>query len=112
MSHLTGQQRSLVAIGASLGSNCIPCVKFHIRKGQQAGLTDLMIGEALEVAESVRQVPARNVREAAGAAVRTRGEEAFKPRGRGSCGIGDDAPDSHEASGSPCCGPEVGDERA
>ena len=31
MSHLNAQQRELVAIGASLASSCIPCIKFHVR---------------------------------------------------------------------------------
>jgi len=106
MSHLTEQQRSLVAIGASLTCNCIPCVKFHIKKGLQVGLTDLMIGEAVETAESVRQVPARNVRDAAVAALQAAGGQAPGAKAEGTCGTGDDAPVANEMSASPCCGRE------
>jgi len=105
MSYLTVQQRSLVAIGASLASNCIPCIKFHIQKGLQTGLTELMIEEAVETAESVRQVPVRNVLEAADAVLRA---GVAKPRGESSCGGGDEDPVSKRESGSPCCGPEAG----
>lgn len=106
MSHLTVEQRSLVAIGASLASNCIPCVKFHIQKGLQAGLTDLMIREAVETAESVRQVPARNVREAAAASLQAAGGQA--PGTSSACGTRDAAPVTNETSVSPCCGQESG----
>lgn len=107
MSHLTLRQRELVAIGASLASNCIPCVRFHVQKSLDAGLTDLMIGEAIEIAESVRRVPARNVREAARAALGTGHQRASRARAEGSCGARDDAPVSNETSDSPCCGPEA-----
>ena len=52
-------------VGASLASNCIPCINYHIQKGREAGLPDEAIGEAIEVADAVRQVPARKVKEAA-----------------------------------------------
>lgn len=108
MSHLTVQQRSLVAIGASLASNCIPCVKFHIQKGLQAGLTGLMIGEAVETAESVRQVPARNVREAADAALQAAAGQTPRTTAKGACGAQEDASVASGTSVTPCCGKEPG----
>jgi AhpD family alkylhydroperoxidase len=108
MSHLTVQQRSLVAIGASLASNCIPCVKFHVQRGLQAGLSIRMIGEALTTAESVRRVPARHVREAADAALRTGHEQGPELETEKPCGAGEDASVLNEPSDSPCCGPESG----
>lgn len=60
MDQLSLRERELVAIGAALGSNCIPCIELHIPTARQAGLTDAQISEAIELADKVRQVPARN----------------------------------------------------
>lgn len=65
MNQLNNAERALVALGAALGSNCVPCVQVHVPAARLAGLTDTQISEALEVADQVRQVPARNVLEAA-----------------------------------------------
>ena len=108
MSHLTAQQRELVAIGASLASNCIPCIKFHVRKGRETGLTDEVIGDAIEVAEAVRQVPARKVREAATAALGRDSMGVPSAKDKPACGGVDDAPESTGTAGSPCCGPGAG----
>jgi 4-carboxymuconolactone decarboxylase len=65
MSELTSRERELVTLGAAMGSNCVPCVEYHIRESQRTGLTDVEISAAIELADKVRQVPARKVREAA-----------------------------------------------
>lgn len=65
MDKLSPTERELVAIGASLASNCIPCVAYHLAKARKAGLSETQISEAIEVADSVRQVPARAVLDAA-----------------------------------------------
>ena len=65
MSDLTPRERELVALGAAMGSNCVPCVEYHIRESQTAGLTDVEIRAAIEYADKIRQVPARKVLEAA-----------------------------------------------
>jgi 4-carboxymuconolactone decarboxylase len=65
MSELTPRERELVALGAAMGSNCVPCVEYHTRESQRVGLTDLEIRSALEYADKIRQVPARKVLEAA-----------------------------------------------
>ena len=107
MSHLTVQQSELAAIGASLASNCIPCIKYHVRKGREAGLTDEEIAEAIEVADAVRKVPARKVREAARASLG--GESPRGPAAEGSaCRSAPAAPDSSGTGESPCCGPGGG----
>lgn len=61
MNQLTAAERALVALGAALGSNCVPCVQAQVPAGREAGLTDGQIGEALEVADQIRRVPARDV---------------------------------------------------
>jgi len=108
MSHLTLQQRELSAIGASLASNCIPCIKYHVQKGREAGLTDEQIEEAIEVADAVRQVPFRKVREAARAALGHDSPRAAAAGGQPACGGAPDVSRSQGAVSSPCCGPGVG----
>ena len=65
MPNLSNSQRELVAIGAAIGSNCVPCIQHHIPEARKAGLTDDQIRTAVRLADKVRQVPARNVLKAA-----------------------------------------------
>jgi 4-carboxymuconolactone decarboxylase len=65
MFELTSRDQELVAIGAALASNCIPCVERVIPRARSAGLTDEAIRAAIRHADAVRQVPARAVLEAA-----------------------------------------------
>lgn len=65
MPELTSIERELVALGAALGSNCVPCIEYHIPEARKAGLCDRKIAEAVELADKVRQVPARKVLAAA-----------------------------------------------
>ena len=65
MDNLTHSQRELVALGAALGSNCVPCIEYHIPEARKAGLSDPQIQEAVQLADRVRQVPARKVLAAA-----------------------------------------------
>lgn len=62
---LSARERECVAIGAALGSNCIPCVEFHIPVARKAGITDAEILEAVRIADRVRKVPAAKVMAAA-----------------------------------------------
>jgi AhpD family alkylhydroperoxidase len=61
METLTGRDRELVALGAALGSNCVPCIEYHMPEARKAGLTDPEIKEAIQLADKVRQVPAGKV---------------------------------------------------
>lgn len=61
MQELTSIERELVALGAALGSNCIPCIEYHIPEARKAGLCDRKISEAVRLADKVRQVPAGKV---------------------------------------------------
>ena len=65
MTILTQRESELVALGAAIASNCVPCIEYHIPEARKAGLTDLEIRAAIELANSVRRVPARNVLETA-----------------------------------------------
>ena len=65
MEHLETRERELVALGAAMGSNCVPCVEYHVPEARKAGLTDAQIGEAIRLADKIRQVPAAKVLETA-----------------------------------------------
>lgn len=65
MSTLSPRDRELVALGAALASNCVPCIEFHVPAARKAGLSDADIAEALAVADRIRQVPAGKVLDAA-----------------------------------------------
>lgn len=47
--------RELVAIGASITANCLPCLKYHIDKALENGVNDHEIAEAMEVGKTVRK---------------------------------------------------------
>jgi AhpD family alkylhydroperoxidase len=65
MQNLNERDKELVALGAALGSNCVPCIEAHIPQARKAGLTDPEIAEAVGLADSVRRVPAAKVLETA-----------------------------------------------
>ncbi len=58
MESLTRREKELVALGASIGSNCIPCIAYHIAEAKKTGLSDSQVKEAIQLAEKVKQVPA------------------------------------------------------
>ena len=61
MKELNLREYELVALGTSIGSNCVSCIEYHIPEARKAGLTDAQILEAIQVAEKIKQVPARKV---------------------------------------------------
>lgn len=65
MTTLTSRDRELVALGAAMGSNCVPCVEYHIPEARKAGLTDPEIHAAIQHADKIREVPARKTLQAA-----------------------------------------------
>jgi 4-carboxymuconolactone decarboxylase len=48
-----------------MGSNCVPCIEYHIPQARKAGINDSEIAEAIRLSDRVRQVPARKVLEVA-----------------------------------------------
>ena len=65
MENLSKRDKELVALGASLGSNCVPCIAYHIGEVRKCGLSNGQIKEAIEVADRIRKVPADLVRNTA-----------------------------------------------
>lgn len=65
MSDLTPRDRELVALGAAMGSHCVPCVEYHVAESRRVGLSDRDIHAAIQHADKIRQVPARRTLQAA-----------------------------------------------
>ena len=65
MSDLNPRERELVALGAAMGSNCVPCVEYHVAESRRAGLADTEIHAAIQHADRIQQVPARKTLHAA-----------------------------------------------
>ncbi|MCP3677106.1 MAG: carboxymuconolactone decarboxylase family protein [Deltaproteobacteria bacterium] len=61
MENLSKVERELVAIGASIASNCVPCIDYHIKEARKNGISDEKIREAVDMANKVKQVPAKKI---------------------------------------------------
>ena len=55
----------LVAIGASIASNCEPCFRFHYDKARKLGVSKEDMAVAVAVAKGVKETPARSILEMA-----------------------------------------------
>jgi AhpD family alkylhydroperoxidase len=55
------QVAELVAIGAAIASNCEPCFKFHYDKARRLGVPDADVRRAVDLAQQVKEAPARAV---------------------------------------------------
>lgn len=98
MAELSKKERELVALGAAIASNCVPCAESHIDEGRRVGLTDSQIVEAVRLADKVCQVPARKVRKVALALLNETPEAT--------CAASGDSQDELVAAGQeehPCC---------
>ena len=65
MTSLNPRDSELVALGAAMGSNCVPCIEYHIPEARKAGISDGEIHAAIRLADRVRRVPAQKVLDAA-----------------------------------------------
>jgi AhpD family alkylhydroperoxidase len=52
---LAQKDKELVAIGASIGALCRPCIEHHIPAGREAGLTEPELARAVEVAQAIHR---------------------------------------------------------
>jgi AhpD family alkylhydroperoxidase len=46
--------KKLIAVGASVGANCHPCLEYHVGKAQEFGIERSDIMEAVEAGKAVR----------------------------------------------------------
>lgn len=54
---------ALIAIGASVGANCIPCLEYHKTSATRLGATATEIGNALAIGVQVRKGAAGKIDE-------------------------------------------------
>ena len=47
--------RERVAVGASVGAHCQPCLTYHVTKAREMGITDDEIREAIQVGHRVEK---------------------------------------------------------
>ena len=62
---LTEKEKELVAIGASIGGNCIPCLEWHYKKCLELGFTKEQMRLAFAMAKKVKEVPNKKIYEIA-----------------------------------------------
>ncbi|NVM30708.1 MAG: carboxymuconolactone decarboxylase family protein [Candidatus Helarchaeota archaeon] len=58
---MKGKIKELIAIGASIGSNCTSCLKHHVRLAKEFGATEEEINAAIEVALKVKKNSTRSI---------------------------------------------------
>ena len=54
---LSSSVRELVAIGASIGGNCLPCLRYHFAEARKAGCSLEEIQQAVQLSRMVKQRP-------------------------------------------------------
>lgn len=52
---MDNQMKELIAIGASVTANCMPCLRYHLNEAKKAGAHDDHIQMAVEVGRMVRK---------------------------------------------------------
>jgi len=83
---LAGDQRELVAIGAAVAAHCAPCLRYHLRRAREAGLTDDQLRAAVTVARMVKETPARLILEVADRLLIPGDRTSPEPSKAGCCG--------------------------
>ena len=67
---LDEKTKELVAIGAAIGSNCIPCLEWHYKRCIELGISNKEIQEAIDLAKRVKESPIKKINEVAEKLVR------------------------------------------
>lgn len=49
------QVKELIAIGASIGAHCQPCLTYHVGKAKEVGVCDDRIREAIKIGHMVEK---------------------------------------------------------
>jgi AhpD family alkylhydroperoxidase len=95
----TDAVKELVAIGASIASNCEMCFKHHFNEARKLGVSKDDIRRAVEMAQMVKDSPARSITELAEKYVR----EATTQAAPCCCGSADSEPAAGGKAGKKSC---------
>jgi AhpD family alkylhydroperoxidase len=55
--------KELIAVGAAVAGNCIPCLEWHYKKCIELGIPVNEIKEAIDMAQTVKGVPIKKINE-------------------------------------------------
>ncbi len=58
---LDAKTRELIAVGASIAGNCMPCLRYHFAEALKAGCSLDEIAEAIELAKRVKERPIADI---------------------------------------------------
>jgi AhpD family alkylhydroperoxidase len=61
VSLLSAQVQELVAIGASIGGNCLPCLRYHYAEAIKLGVSIDEIQEAVKIGKAVKERPITDI---------------------------------------------------
>jgi len=70
-----------VAIGAAIGANCEPCLRYHVAAALKVGITLPDIAKAVALAAKVKETPAASILKLAASLTQTAGETSASPCG-------------------------------
>ena len=107
MQSLNNREQLFVALGAAIGSNCVPCVESIVPKARDAGIEDWELRLAVNAADFVRQKPAAKVLSTAKAMIDDAPDEGLIDH---ACPLDEqESPDAHQPAQptraeSRCCG--------
>jgi AhpD family alkylhydroperoxidase len=62
---LDDKTRELIAVGAAIAGNCLPCLTYHFKKCRELGISVDDIDEAIGTAKTVKEVPIKKIYELA-----------------------------------------------
>lgn len=74
-----------VAIGAAIGANCEPCLRYHIGEAQKLGISPDDIARAVAMAEKIKETPARTILKLAERLTKTDSKESGESAPRCGC---------------------------
>ena len=77
--------KEMIAIGASVTANCIPCIQFHFAKAREVGVSDAEIKAAVQVGRMVRKGAANKWDEEIAGLFSEEGATSANEQGKG-CG--------------------------
>lgn len=106
----------LVAIGASIASNCEPCFKFHYDKARKLGVSREDVLRAATTAQKVKDAPTKAMldlaqrylsRDAAEAGAAASEQPAAQEKSSGCCGPAKTEANAPKEQASGCCGPST-----
>lgn len=67
--------KEMIAIGASVTANCIPCIQYHFAKAREIGISEAEIKMAVQVGKAVRKGAAQKWDEEIGILLSTSAKE-------------------------------------